>query len=149
MSYLYSTVNSLNNIYDDMKGYIENIENLSLENNNFRKVLYTTTNSQLVVMSLKPGEEVGEEVHHLDQFIRFEGGVGEAVLDGASHNVSDGIVVLVPSGTRHNIINSSKEESLKLYTLYSPPNHRDGTIHKTKEDAERDNEDHFDGNITA
>lgn len=132
-----------------MKGYIKNIEELSLLNENFRKVLYTTKNTQLVVMSLKPGEEVGEEVHHLDQFIRCEGGVGEAVLDGTTYNVSNGIAVLVPSGTRHNIINSSREESLKFYTLYSPPNHRDGVIHPTKEDAERDNEDHFDGNITA
>ena len=131
-----------------MKGYIENIKNLSLENVNFRKVLYTTKNSQLVVMSLKPGEEIGEEVHHLDQFIRFESGQGKAVLDGVPHDASDGIVVLVPSGTLHNIINTSGEKPLKLYTLYSPPNHRDGVIHRTKEDAEADNEDRFDGNIT-
>lgn len=131
-----------------MKGYVTNIEDLSLLNENFRKVLYTTKNTQLVVMSLLPGEEVGEEIHHLDQFIRFEKGEGRAVLAGVSHEVSDGIVVLVPAGTNHNIINTSADTSLKLYTLYSPPNHRDGTVHHTKADAERDEGEHFDGKIS-
>ena len=130
-----------------MKGYVINIEKLSLENENFRRVLYTAKNSQLVVMSLKPGEDIGEEVHQLDQFIRCERGEGTAVLDGVSHAISDGFVVVVPAGTRHNIVNTSPTESLKLYTLYSPPNHRDGVIHVTKKQAEADTE-HFDGKTT-
>ena len=130
-----------------MKGYVTNIEKLSLENENFRQVLYTAKNSQLVVMSLKPGEDIGEEVHQLDQFIRCERGEGTAVLDGVSHSISDGFVVVVPAGTRHNIVNTSPTESLKLYTLYSPPSHRDGVIHVTKEQAEADTE-HFDGKTT-
>jgi mannose-6-phosphate isomerase-like protein (cupin superfamily) len=128
-----------------MKGYITNIEKLSLENKNFRKVLYTAKNSQLVVMSLKPQEDIGEEVHHLDQFIRCEAGQGKAILDGVEHEISDGFVVVVPSGTRHNIINTSSDRELKLYTLYSPPNHKDGTVHITKADAEADEGEHFDG----
>ena len=130
-----------------MKGYVINIEKLSLENENFRRVLYTAKNSQLVVMSLKPGEDIGEEVHQLDQFIRCERGEGTAVLDGVSHSISDGFVVVVPAGTRHNIVNTSPTESLKLYTLYSLPNHRDGVIHVTKKQAEADTE-HFDGKTT-
>lgn len=129
-----------------MKGYVTNIEKTSLENEYFREVLYTAKNSQLVVMSLKPGEDIGAEVHQLDQFIRCEAGVGKAVLDGVEHDISDGFVVVVPAGTRHNIINTSAEKPMKLYTLYSPPNHIDGTIHKTKADAEADEaRDHFDG----
>jgi mannose-6-phosphate isomerase-like protein (cupin superfamily) len=130
-----------------MKGYIANIEKLSLENENFRRVLYTAKNSQLVVMSLKPNEDIGEEVHRLDQFIRCEAGQGKAVLDGVEHVISDGFVVVVPAGTRHNIINVSGDKPLKLYTLYSPPNHRDGVIHKTKAEAETD-EENFDGKTT-
>ena len=128
-----------------MKGYITNIETLSLENENFRTVLYTTKNSQLVVMSLKPNEDIGEEVHHLDQFIRCEAGEGRAVLDDVAHDIRDGFVVVVPSGTKHNIINTSSEKPLKLYTLYSPPNHKDGVVHVTKADAEADESEHFDG----
>lgn len=131
-----------------MKGYIANIEKISLENTYFREVLYTAKNSQLVVMSLKPNEEIGEEVHALDQFIRCERGQGVAVLDGVESIISDGFVVIVPAGTKHNIINTSAAESLQLYTLYSPPNHKDGTIHKTKADAEVDEEEHFDGVTT-
>ena len=131
-----------------MKGYIANIEKLSLENENFREVLYTAKNSQLVVMSLNPNEEIGSEVHQLDQFIRCEQGTGKAILDGVEHSISDGFVVVVPAGTNHNIINTSSDKSLKLYTLYSPPNHKDGTIHKTKEDAEADESEHFDGRTT-
>lgn len=131
-----------------MKGYVGNIETISLENENFRKVLYTTKDSQLVVMSLKPGEEIGAEVHHLDQFIRCEQGQGKAVLDGIEHEMTDGMVALVPAGTNHNIINTSTDKPMKLYTLYAPPNHRDGTIHPTKADAIADDKDHFDGKTT-
>jgi len=130
-----------------MKGFVGNIEKLSLENDNFRKVLYTAKNSQLVVMSVKPRDELGEEVHQLDQFIRCESGQGKAVLDGVEHIISDGFAVLVPAGAKHNIINTSADKELKLYTLYSPPNHRDGVIHQTKEQAEADDE-HFDGKTT-
>ncbi len=129
-----------------MKGYVGNIEQLSLENEYFRKVLYTAHNSQLVLMSLKPGEDIGEEVHQLDQFIRCEAGEGKAVLDGIEHIFCDGFAVVVPAGTKHNIINTSLEKPLKLYTLYSPPNHRDGVVHCTKEEAEAD-EEHFDGKL--
>lgn len=130
-----------------MKGYIENIENIAKENTNFRKVLYTAKNSQLVVMSLNVGEDIGEEVHHLDQFLRVEFGVGKAVLDGVSHDISDGFAIVVPAGALHNIINTG-DVPMKLYTVYSPANHLDGTIHKTKADAEADESDHFDGKTT-
>ena len=131
-----------------MKGYIDNIEKSTLENSNFRKVLYTAKNSQLVLMSLMPGEEIGEEVHTLDQFLRIEKGVGKAILDGVEHEISDGSAVVVPAGTRHNIINTSPDAELKLYTIYSPPEHRDGTVHATKADAIADTADHFDGKTT-
>lgn len=131
-----------------MKGYVVNIEKASLENSYFRKVLYTAKHCQLVVMSLKPGEEIGEEIHQLDQFIRCESGQGKAILDGVTHRISDGYSVVVPAGVKHNIINSSTNEPLKLYTLYSPPNHLDGIIHKTKADAEA-HEEHFDGVTTG
>ena len=130
-----------------MKGYVANIEQMSLENENFRKVLYTSKSSQLVLMSLKPGEDIGMEVHHLDQFIRCEEGTGVAILNGVEYGVKDGIAVVVPAGAEHNIINTSKTEEMKLYTVYSPANHRDGVIHKTKKDAEGD-EEHFDGKTT-
>lgn len=130
-----------------MKGYITNIEAASLENAYFRKVLYTAKNCQLVVMSLNPGEDIGEEVHHLDQFIRCEAGEGKVVLSGVESDFPDGFVVIIPAGTRHNIINTSGEKPLKLYTLYAPPNHRDGVVHETKAIAEID-EEHFDGKTT-
>ncbi len=130
------------------KGYIENIEKSTLENDNFRKVLYTAQNMQLVVMSLEPGEDIGEEVHDLDQFIRCEAGQGKAVLNGEEHEISDGFVVIVPAGASHNIINTSATEPLKLYTVYAPPEHKDGTIHQTKSEALSDEEDHFDGVTT-
>jgi mannose-6-phosphate isomerase-like protein (cupin superfamily) len=130
-----------------MKGFVANIEQLSLDNGLFRRVLYTAKNSQLVLMSLQPNQDIGEEVHQLDQFIRVEKGQGKAVLDGVQHQLKDGFVVLVPAGARHNIINTSVSEPLKLYTLYSPPNHRDGVQHTTKEQAESDSE-HFDGTTT-
>jgi mannose-6-phosphate isomerase-like protein (cupin superfamily) len=128
-----------------MKGYVVNIEEASIENENFRKVLYTAQNSQLVVMSLKPNEDIGAEIHHLDQFIRVEAGQGHAVLDGVEHEIKDGFAVVVPAGTKHNIINTSSGAPLKLYTVYSPPNHRDGVIHKTKAEAEADEAEHFEG----
>lgn len=118
-----------------MKGYTTNIEKESLENSNFRKVLYTDERLQLVVMSLLPGEDIGEEVHTLDQFIRVESGEAKAILDGEEMLLGDGSVIIVSAGARHNLINTSSTESLKLYTLYAPPNHKDGTIHKTKEEA--------------
>jgi mannose-6-phosphate isomerase-like protein (cupin superfamily) len=127
-----------------MKGYIANIEQASIANTNFRQVLYTSKHSQLVLMSLLPGEEIGEEVHHLDQFFRVESGEGKAVLDGVEHLISDGSAIVVPEGALHNIINTSEVEPLKLYTLYSPPNHRDGVVHPTKAQAEADDEE-FDG----
>ena len=130
-----------------MKGYVTNIEEDSLNNKDFRRVLYTAKNSQLVLMSLRANEEIGEEVHELDQFIRVEAGHGVAILDGVEHQISDGSAVVIPAGTKHNVINNSKNEELKLYTLYSPPEHRDGTIHPTKSDA-LSHEEHFDGKTT-
>ena len=130
-----------------MNGFITNIEKDSIENENFRKVLYTAKNSQLVLMSIAPGEDIGEEIHSLDQFIRCEAGEGAAVLNDVKHKIRDGFAIVVPAGAKHNIINTSESEVLKLYTLYSPPNHRDGVTHQTKAEAEADDE-HFDGKIT-
>lgn len=128
-----------------MRGYKDNIEKLTIANNNFREVLYTGRHSQLVLMSLKPGEEIGMEVHEdNDQFFRFEKGKGKVTIDGAEKEVSDGDAVIVPAGAQHNVANISKEEPLKLYTIYSPAHHRDGVVHKTREAAEKDDE-HFDG----
>ncbi|MEK7614251.1 MAG: cupin domain-containing protein [Patescibacteria group bacterium] len=125
-------------------GYVTNIEQESLKNENFRRVLYTAKHSQLVLMSLLPKEEIGEETHgHLDQFLRFEAGVGKVVLNGEERKVRDGDAVVIPAGTRHNVINSSNDTPLKLYTVYSPPEHKDGTIHATKADALADERDHF------
>mgnify|MGYP001227886275 FL=1 len=129
-----------------MKGYVQNIESISVKNENFRQVLYTAKNCQLVVMALNPKEEIGMEVHELDQFFRVEEGIGEAVLDGIHKMISAGFAVLVPAGTNHNIVNTGTVP-MKLYTLYSPPNHRDGVIHKTRAEAEKDNEQ-FDGKTT-
>lgn len=130
-----------------MHGYVENIEKRTLENTNFREVLYTDKNTQLVVMSLLPHEEIGEEVHDVDQFLRIEQGIGQAVLNHVSHDIKDGSAIIVPTGTLHNIINTGGTP-MKLYTLYTPPHHKDGTIHKTKADAEADESDHFDGKTT-
>jgi mannose-6-phosphate isomerase-like protein (cupin superfamily) len=129
-----------------MKGFVKDIEGLAVQNVDFRQVLYTAKHCQLVVMALKPKEEIGAEVHTLDQFFRVEEGAGEAVLDGVRTAIRAGFAVLVPAGTEHNIINSSTAP-LKLYTLYAPPNHRDGVIHHTRADAEADHE-HFDGKTT-
>jgi len=129
-----------------MNGFVKNIESIAVENNDFRRVLYTAKHSQLVVMSLAPSEEIGEEVHQLDQFFRVEEGSGEAVLEGVRTPIASGFAIIVPAGTNHNIINTGRV-SMKLYTLYSPPNHRDGVVHHTRNDAEQDNE-HFDGLTT-
>ena len=114
-----------------MKGYVHSIEKAAQQNTTFRTVLYTAKNCQLVVMSLKPGEDIGAEVHKLDQFFRVEEGEGKAVLDGVEHRIKPGFAVLVPAGTRHNIINGPSGP-MKLYTLYAPPNHRDGVVHQTR-----------------
>ncbi len=129
-----------------MKGFVQNIEGIAVKNEEFRRVLYTAKSCQLVVMALKPKEEIGMEVHQLDQFFRVEEGTGEAVLDGVNTVISAGFAVLVPAGANHNIINTGSVP-LKLYTLYSPPNHRDGVVHHTRAEAEADNE-HFDGETT-
>lgn len=126
-----------------MKGYVQDIESIATGNNDFRRVLYTARNCQLVVMSLKPQEDIGAEVHKLDQFFRVEAGRGEAELDGVRTAIQAGHAVIVPAGARHNITNTGSEP-LKLYTLYAPPNHRDGVVHHTRVDAEADTE-HFDG----
>lgn len=132
-----------------MKGYISNIEKETLENDNFRKVLYTGKNSQLVLMSLLPKEEIGMEVHHnVDQFFRIESGHGRAILDGVETEISDGSAIVIPAGTNHNIINDSDAEKMKLYTIYSPPEHIDGVVHATKADAIADTTDEFDGVTT-
>ncbi|RLC32083.1 cupin domain-containing protein [Candidatus Woesebacteria bacterium] len=126
-----------------MTGYIADIEKETKENTNFRKVLFTGPQSQLVVMSLKPGEDIGEEVHNnIDQFIRVEEGEGKAVLNGEETVIKDDWAVVVPAGAKHNVINTSQEKDLKLYTIYSPAEHKDGTIHKTKEEAMADEHDH-------
>src|SRR6478609_3425947 len=129
-----------------MKGFVQDIESLAVKNNEFRRVLYTAKHCQLVVMALKPKEEIGAEVHHLDQFFRVEEGTGEAVLDGVRSAIKPGFAVLVPAGTNHNIVNTGTVP-MKLYTIYSPPNHRDGVVHRTRADAEADTE-HFDGKTT-
>jgi mannose-6-phosphate isomerase-like protein (cupin superfamily) len=120
-----------------MSGFSTNIESDSLENDYFRKVLFTAPHSQLVLMTLKPGEEIGTETHdHGDQFFRVEAGQGEAVLDGERHQLSDGISIVIPAGVEHNIVNTSSSDSLRMYTIYSPPEHPDGTVHKTKQEAD-------------
>jgi mannose-6-phosphate isomerase-like protein (cupin superfamily) len=127
-------------------GYVQDIEGLAVKNEEFRRVLYTAKNCQLVLMALKPNEDIGAEVHKLDQFFRVEEGSGEVVLDGVHTPIRAGFAVVVPAGTRHNIVNTSSAP-LKLYTIYAPPNHRDGVVHHTRRDAEADNE-HFDGKTT-
>jgi mannose-6-phosphate isomerase-like protein (cupin superfamily) len=126
------------------KGYVVDIEKAAKDNDYFRKVLYTAPNSQLVVMCLKPGEDIGMEMHDLDQFIRIEKGEGKAILDGVEHSLEDDWAVVIPSGTNHNIINTGKKP-MKLYTIYSPPEHADGTVHKTKEEAMAAEKEHHGG----
>ncbi len=119
-----------------MTGYVSNIEDVVSENTNFRKVLYTGSHMQLVAMSLKPLEDIGMEVHDtVDQFFRFEDGEGKVIMNGEETLVKEDMVVIIPAGTEHNIINTSETEDLKLYTIYAPANHPDGTIHATKEEA--------------
>ena len=131
-----------------MKGFFTHIEQDTLHNENFRKVLYTAKHSQLVLMSLKPHEEIGMEVHaDNDQFFRFEQGQGMCIIDGTTYEVKDGDAVVVPAGAHHNIINTSPTEELKFYTMYSPAHHHDGMVRSTKEDAEQ-NEVAFDGKTT-
>lgn len=129
-----------------MKGFVQDIESLAMRSEAFRQVLYTAKNCQLVLMALKPQEEIGAEVHQLDQFFRVEEGSGVAVLDGVRTQIRAGFAVLVPAGAKHNIINTGAEP-LKLYTLYAPPNHRDGVVHPTRADAEADTEQ-FDGDTS-
>jgi mannose-6-phosphate isomerase-like protein (cupin superfamily) len=131
-----------------MKGFKTNIEKGTLENRNFRKVLYTGEHSQLVLMSLRPKEEIGMEIHaENDQFFRFEAGQGKVIIDGNAYEVGDGVAIVVPAGAKHNIINVSDSEDLKLYTIYSPAHHKDGIVRATKKEAEA-NEEEFDGKTT-
>lgn len=127
-----------------MVGFLGNIEDLTLQNEYFRKVLYTAQRAQLVVMSIKPRGEIGMEVHEVvDQFLRVESGEGKVIMNGEERSVKDGDAFVVPAGTQHNVINTSSEHPLKLYTIYSPPHHKDGTVHKTKEEADHDSADHL------
>lgn len=131
-----------------MNGYVVNIEAESTKNTNFRKVLYTGKHSQLVLMSLKPQEEIGLETHpDNDQFFRVDAGNGKCVIDGNEYSISDGSAIVVPAGAEHNIINTSDSEELKLYTIYSPAHHKDGIVRSTKEEAET-NEEEFNGVTT-
>lgn len=127
-----------------MKGYILNIEKETLKNEDYRRVLYTTKKSQLVLMNIAAGDEIGEETHDLDQFIRIEAGDAEVIMDDIVHEVSADHAFIVPAGMKHNVINTG-EVDLKLYTLYAPPEHKDGLIEKTKAD---EHEEHFDGVTT-
>lgn len=129
-----------------MKGFIKDIESIAVDNKDFRRVLYTAENCQLVVMALNPREEIGAEVHDLDQFFRVEEGTGEVILDGVRTWIRAGFAVVVPAGANHRIINTGGVP-LKLYTIYAPPNHRDGVVHATVGDAEADDE-YFDGKTT-
>ena len=131
-----------------MKGFKANIEKSTLENRKFRKVLYTGKHSQLVLMSVRPKEELGMEIHtENDQFFRFEAGQGKVIIDGNEYEVGDGVAVIVPAGAKHNVINTSDSKELKLYTVYSPPHHKDGIVRETKQEAEA-NEQDFDGRTT-
>jgi mannose-6-phosphate isomerase-like protein (cupin superfamily) len=128
-----------------MKGFNDNIEQLTLENDNFRRVLYTASHSQLVLMSLKPNEDIGLEVHEEnDQFFRFESGRGRVIIDGNEYVVKDGSAIVVPAGAEHNVVNVSSDEALKLYTIYSPAHHQDGVVRATKAEAEADSPE-YDG----
>ncbi|MBU1292920.1 cupin domain-containing protein [Patescibacteria group bacterium] len=130
-----------------MKGFVTNIEHETENNTDFRRVLYTAKHCQLVLMSIQPKDEIGAEIHDVDQFIRIEEGEGQSVLDGVERTLSKGSAVVIPAGVRHNILNTSESKALKLYSLYSPPHHKDAVVHKTKEDALKD-EEHFDGQTT-
>ncbi len=133
---------------DARKGFSTDVEAATRENTNYRRVLYTAPHCQLVLMSLLPGDEIGEETHaSSDQFLRFESGQGRVVINGHAHMVGDGSAVVVPAGARHNVINDSPTEPLKLYTVYAPPHHRDGVVAKTKAEAEATPE-HFGGHLS-
>ena len=133
---------------EKVKGYTINIEQATLENKNFRKVLYTSKHMQLVLMTLKPNEEIGEEVHEInDQFFRFESGKGLCIINGNMYNIKAGDVIIVPAGAKHNVINNDSTTELKMYTIYAPPNHKDGIIRATKKEAE-ENGVKFDGQTT-
>jgi mannose-6-phosphate isomerase-like protein (cupin superfamily) len=129
-----------------MKGFVNDIESFAKKNEDFRRVIYTAKHCQLVLMSLLPKEEIGAEIHKLDQFFRVEEGTGEAVLDKVRTAIQPGFAIVIPAGTKHNIINTGNV-AMKLYSIYAPPNHRDGVVHHTRGDAEADNE-HFDGKTT-
>lgn len=132
-----------------MKGFHDNIEELTKVNTFFRKVLYTGKHSQLVLMNLKPGEDIGLEVHEdTDQFFRVDEGMGKCVIDDNEYDISDGFAIVVPAGSKHNVINTSKDKDLKLYTIYSPAHHKDQVVHATKADAIADEGEHFDGQTT-
>jgi mannose-6-phosphate isomerase-like protein (cupin superfamily) len=133
-------------INSKLKGFVTDIEDDTVKNTNFRKVLYTGKNSQLVLMSLKPKEDIGEEVHDVDQFFRIDEGSGKVIINGTEHKLSDGFAIVIPAGAKHNIVNTGTKD-LKLYSIYSPPHHSDKIIHKTKKDALSDKE-HFDGKTT-
>lgn len=131
-----------------MKGFVAQIEEKTKANTNFRQVLYTGKHSQLVLMSLKAGEEIGMEVHpDNDQFFRFEMGTGKCIIDGNEYDIADGVAVIVPAGAQHNIVNTSMTDELKMYTIYSPAHHKDGIVRTTKEEAEA-SEEEFDGQTT-
>ena len=121
-----------------MKGYVTNIERETVRNHNFRKVLFTGEHEQLVVMALKPGEDIGEEVHDVDQFIRVEKGKGVVEMNGKKSRIRDASAFVIPAGTKHNVKNSSRDEELQIYTVYSEPQHEDGAIHRTKDEAEEE-----------
>lgn len=127
-----------------MKGYILNLEKETVENTDYRRVLYTAKNTQLVLMSIEPGDEIGEETHDLDQFIRIESGQGKVILDGIEHELEGDWAVIIPAGTCHNVMNTGTGP-LKLYSLYSPPEHKDQVVHKMKANEA---EEHFDGTTT-
>ena len=131
-----------------MNGFKVDIEEETLNNTNFRKVLYTSKHSQLVLMSLRPHEDIGYEIHvDNDQFFRFEKGVGKCIIDGNEYEIKDGVAIVIPKGSKHNVINTSDSEDLKMYTIYSPPHHKDGIIRATKKDVMQ-NEAEFDGITT-
>jgi mannose-6-phosphate isomerase-like protein (cupin superfamily) len=131
-----------------MKGFQNNIEKNSLENRHFRKVIYSGKHLQVVLMSLKPGEEIGLETHaSTDQFFRFEGGQGKCIIDGNEYQVKNGDAIVVPAGSKHNLINTDSEKEFKMYTIYAPPQHKDGLINTTKKDAES-GDVKFDGKTT-
>ena len=130
-----------------MKGYKANIEKDTLDNNNFRKVLYTSKHIQLVLMTLRPGEEIGEVHDENDQFFRIEGGLGKCIIDDNEYEITDGDVIVIPTGSKHNIINVDTQADLKIYTLYAPPHHKDGILRPTKKEAE-ENEAEFDDKTT-